>query len=350
MNGSTGRILSAGYDDLEIGITIHDPETGAILDVNQRLEDLYGYTRAELLEMSVEEYTAPSTTFTQAESVERIRAAATGDRQLFEWQVQRRNGELLWIRVCLTATTVNGTPCVIAEIRDISEKKAQARRLELVNRVIRHNLRNETNILLGHADRLKAAVDADSLEAEVDTIVDIATEIGTLSDSITQISEIANSSSTKRSETHLNTVVREQVLEVTEEHPAVEVSIDERADLYVNADDGLTYAIHHAVENAVVHNDTDAPSITIELYEENETGYGVIQVLDTGPRIPAVETSILDEQVATTSTYHGSGLGLWIMQWCVASLGGELEFAENEPRGNVVRMVLPQTTRTGTDS
>jgi hypothetical protein len=29
------------------------------------------------------------------------------------------------------------------------------------------------------------------------------------------------------------------------------------------------------------------------------------------------------------------------MKWCIESLGGELEFEERDPRGNVVRLYLP---------
>ncbi len=38
---------------------------------------------------------------------------------------------------------------------------------------------------------------------------------------------------------------------------------------------------------------------------------------------------------------HGSGLGLWLTSWVVEASSGELRFAENEPRGSVVRFDLP---------
>lgn len=70
---------------LDTGITLHDPESGAILDINDQLEQLYGYSEKEMQTISVEDYTAPSTQFTQVEALRRIRAAANGDPQSFEW-------------------------------------------------------------------------------------------------------------------------------------------------------------------------------------------------------------------------------------------------------------------------
>ena len=56
--------ISAVFDDLEIGITLHDPETGDIVGVNSRLESLYGYSEAELTEMTVADYSATDEGFT----------------------------------------------------------------------------------------------------------------------------------------------------------------------------------------------------------------------------------------------------------------------------------------------
>jgi len=43
--------------------------------------------------------------------------------------------------------------------------------------------------------------------------------------------------------------------------------------------------------------------------------------------------------------YHGSGLGLWLINWIVKRSGGTLEFSENQPRGNVVTIELTRAHR-----
>ncbi|WP_440770557.1 PAS domain-containing sensor histidine kinase [Natronorubrum sp. DTA28] len=338
-------VLPNSFDDLKIGVTLHEPETGEILDVNKPLEQLYGYTRAELREMEVGDYTASTKRFTQEKAVRRIQAAADGDEQVFEWQIERATGELVWVRACLNRTTIDEATCVIAEIRDITEYKARERRLRLLNRVIRHNLRNETNILIGYADRLRSAIEEETLEEEVETIVEIAMEIGTLSDSIQQVEEIAEPGATERSPTNVTRLITEVATEIQSEYPAAELTVDIESDVLVNADKGLHYATKHALENAIVHSDDEAPIVEISVTENTDTGRGVIQISDTNSIIPAVEVDVLKEDVTASTTFHGSGVGLWVMQWCVDSLGGELIFEEDSPDGNIVRFLLPQTDR-----
>ena len=343
MSGSAETTLPVVFDDLEIGIALHEPETGSILDVNKRLERLYGYSRTSLRDTQISDYTAPSTEFTQEEAVRRIQAAADGDEQRFEWRIERVTGELVWVRIRLTHTRIGGISYVLAEVRDITEYKARERRLRLLRRVVRHNLRNETNVLIGYADRLKQAVEEETLEAEVETILEIATEIGTLSDSVSQIEEIAEPNATQRSPTEIGDMVRDLVYETRASHSTAELSLDVQAAVSVNADQGLRYAVKHAIVNAIVHND-DNPSVEVLVTTNDDQG--VIRIADNGPPIPDVEIDVLKEDVATSSTYHGSGVGLWVMQWCVDSLGGKLTFETNSPRGNVVRFVLPKITTT----
>ena len=340
---SEGELPSA-LERLDIGITLHDPETAAVVDVNAALEELYGYTREELRTMDIEDYTAPSTKYTQELAVEQIREAANGIPHQFEWQIERSNGERRWVRVHLSPVTLDGTKYVTAEIQDISGYKAREQRLRLLSRIVRHNLRNEMNVLMGHADHLREAVEDDDLESTAETVFEIATEVGTLSDSITQLEEIASPTGTERSPTNLTEVARSVVENARSAYPAATVTLDAPTDVWVIADQGIEYAVSHAVENAVEHNGGRAPTVIVSVESDPVTDEGVIRITDDGPPIPDVEIEVLDEATETTGTYHGSGVGLYVMQWCVDSLGGVLRFESNEPRGNVVSMILPRVS------
>ena len=341
MDTNSGATLPSWFDDLSVGVTVHEPTTGAILDVNEPLERLYGYSAAELRTMSVEDYTAPSTKFSQEEAVVRIRAAADGDVQSFEWQIERSDGELRWVNVRLTPTTIDDTPCVLAEINDITAYRNRERRLRLLNRIVRHNLRNEMTVLMGYADRLKRAVEEETLEEEVETILEIAAEVGRMSESIRQLQEIVGTDATHRSPTNVRDVVLSAISDVQSDAPEADVTVRGPPDAWVSADRGLHYAIEHAVENAIEHNDRGTPTVTVRIESAPDSDPVVIRIEDEGPPIPEVEIDVLDEDVEVSSTHHGSGVGLWVMKWCVDSLGGDLSFEENTPRGNVVSISLP---------
>jgi len=63
MREPAGTRLPVIFDDLDVGINLHDPTTNEILDANARLEELYGYSADVLRTMGVGDYTAPSTKF-----------------------------------------------------------------------------------------------------------------------------------------------------------------------------------------------------------------------------------------------------------------------------------------------
>ncbi|MDG5777494.1 PAS domain-containing sensor histidine kinase [Haloarculaceae archaeon H-GB1-1] len=344
MTRRSGISLPPMLDDLDVGITVHDPATGSIIGVNEKLERLYGYSAAELREMDIEEYTAPSTRYTQSEAVKRIQAAADGDPQEFEWQVERADGELLWVSVRLSQTTIDGRECVVAEINDVTTYRNRDRRHRLLSRIIRHNLRNKMTVVMCHGDRLKSELDDEGLEDEVGRILDVAEDVGRLSRSVHQIEQMAKPDRSDRSRSNIADLVRSVAEDARREHPDAEVFVESPPEVWAVADEGLQYAVEHAVENAIEHNDAANPTVEIDVEPRTNP---TVRIADSGPSIPEVETGALDATAETSSTYHGTGVGLWVMQWCVDSLGGELSFERNDPRGNVIVIELPSSSNTG---
>jgi len=134
------QTVSTVFDDLEIGITLHDPETGGIVAVNSRLEELYGYPEAELREMEVADYSVVEEGFTQAKAERHIEAAAEGEPQTFEWQIRQSTGECVWVRVRLARTELDGEDYVIAEVREITKRKQRQQELDAERQFIEQSL------------------------------------------------------------------------------------------------------------------------------------------------------------------------------------------------------------------
>jgi signal transduction histidine kinase len=91
-------------------------------------------------------------------------------------------------------------------------------------------------------------------------------------------------------------------------------------------------------ENAAVHNDADDPEVTVRA-----TGGGAtplqMTVTDNGPGIPEHELTPI-RAGEETDLEHGSGLGLWLVEWGVAALDGRLSF-EADDGGTRVTIQLP---------
>jgi sensor histidine kinase regulating citrate/malate metabolism len=53
-----------------------------------------------------------------------------------------------------------------------------------------------------------------------------------------------------------------------------------------------------------------------------------------------MEYTPLAESDALSSTFHSTGLGLWLVHWTVTRSGGSLDFDRGHPRGNAVTVEL----------
>ena len=112
------------------GILIHDPETGEVIDANRRFCEMNGYTREEVIGMSVGDISLGDPPYTDARGLEYIQNAVDGRPQEFEWVNQTRSGDALPVEVHLKHTTIGGQERVLALVRDRSDRKARERELE----------------------------------------------------------------------------------------------------------------------------------------------------------------------------------------------------------------------------
>lgn len=111
------------FDAASDAIFVHDMETGAILDVNRRFEEMFGFSRKEALELTVEDLSSGEAPYDQEHAVMLVRRAAMGEPQVFEWRARRKDGLLFWVEVNLKRVRIAGADRVIAVVRDVDERK-----------------------------------------------------------------------------------------------------------------------------------------------------------------------------------------------------------------------------------
>ncbi len=111
------------FDSANDAIFVHDVQTGAILDVNQRMLEMYKYSRAELEGLRVEDLSAGTAGYRQEDVIEVVKRAATGKPQVFEWVAKDKMGKQFWVEVGLKRVSLEGRDRLLAMVRDISERK-----------------------------------------------------------------------------------------------------------------------------------------------------------------------------------------------------------------------------------
>jgi len=221
----------------------------------------------------------------------------------------------------------------ILSLRDVTERELREQRLAVLNRVLRHNLRNKIEVVRSHAEALRDREDG----SHADAILATANEIADLGYSARTIDQFVSASG-NQSLVDLAGVVREVVSGTEPGAVSVSVTAPEAATVEVNRA-AVHAALAEAVENAVTYAEARV-AITVE---PHPAGYEV-RIADDGPGIPPGELASL-EAGTETALQHGSGLGLWQLKWAVRTIDGDLSFDTAD--GTTVTIVVPDGTEEG---
>ncbi|MFW6003824.1 MAG: PAS domain-containing protein [Halanaeroarchaeum sp.] len=225
----------------------------------------------------------------------------------------------------------------IAICRDVTDLKEHQRQLQVLDRVLRHNVRNDMNVVKGYAEMLQRettgelAEYATTIVENSDALLDLADKQRAITEFLSDVPPIG---------VFNVTAVLEDVRErVQSTYPSAKISISAPPGVSVVANRAIGSAFEELLTNSVEHATAETPTVRIQVRPEGATA--CISVVDSNPTIPQMERGVLDTG-SITDLYHGSGLGLWFVKLVVDHSDGTLRFEENEPRGNVVRIELPR--------
>ena len=320
-------------------VSVRNDEDGVpvFTNANPAFECVFGYDADAVLGESVHDYLVPPERRSEAESISR--RAAAGETLEREVKRQTTDGLREFLLTVVPVRLDEFNPERYVVYTDITERKQRRKRVEVLNRVLRHDLRNGMNIIRGYAETLSGEVSPE-LGTAVDAIENRATELIELAEKTRTVERTFGDGTRGVGPTDVSREVAAVADRVREEYPSasVEYSVPDRA--LANADGLLETAVYHVVENAVIHNDRDNPSVRIDVQHEADSV--AIAVRDDGPGIRRTERELLFEDREITQLRHASGLGLWLVNWVVDGSGGTLSFADNDPRGSVVTIRMPR--------
>jgi PAS domain S-box-containing protein len=141
-----------------------DPLTGHILKVNDRMCELFGYSRDELLKMSLIDVTHPND---RQASIDMLAAIAAGghDTLTVDKRYLRKDGSAFWaLKTTRLINDGEGQPTVCTTvIQDISQRKADEQAKARLLRELAHRVRNTVQLMASLADQ--TAKSATSVES-----------------------------------------------------------------------------------------------------------------------------------------------------------------------------------------
>lgn len=212
---------------------------------------------------------------------------------------------------------------------------------QALDRVLRHNINNSTNIISGFAEVIKGEVDGE-LDGHADNILDATDNLLNKARNARRVTSLL-AEDTKTEPIDIDTTVELVCEHYHDEYPGAEISLTKKCDgklSNVTAIDRINQAIEELIENSIEHSNQVTPEVDVVATEYERLVD--IEIRDNGPGIPKMEQEILLDNAKITPTSHGSGLGLWFVKLVVDKSDGSLDFKENEPQGSIVTIQLPK--------
>lgn len=212
------------------------------------------------------------------------------------------------------------------------ELTRQTSLVNLLDRVLRHNIRNDMTVVRANA-KLHAE-EHEECEA-CDTIIQKSDKLIELSETARELGKVINTTYDPRP-VEFVTLLEDLVGQARTQYPNATFSLEAPGELTVGLRPSMETALWELLENAGDHAG-EAPAVHIRVTADS--GDVRIGISDDGPGLPAPEQDILEEG-AESPLVHGSGLGLWSVYWAVATHNGALEI--DATNGTSVTISIPQ--------
>lgn len=335
----TLRVQNRAIEDSQLGIAIaevtDDGGSGSVVFANAAFESLTGYTRAELTDTSHEALLRETIGGDVAADVR----AHVERNEPFDTDVLHRgkSGAPHWVRLSMSPVVdADGDVTHLVQFyQDVTEQERTLRLVDVLNRILRHNLRNDMNVVQGYAESI-----ADTPEAE-DAANRIHATATALLDLTERAQELERYTHREPRPTRLDPEALLARVAETHREPAAESTVDVTvsATRDICAGPEFEQAVSELVTNALTHNPAPVHvSLTV-----SEVGDRLrVEVVDDGRGVSPFEVASVNAG-RETALEHGSRLGLWVVNWIVTQYGGSFRIEpldDGEATGTVASITI----------
>ena len=249
----------------------------------------------------------------------------------------------------IASGTDDGRLVVLRDVTELKERervlRESERELELLRQVfertLRHNVRNDVNVLTGYARRIQETTEGDAVEM-ADRIVDTSEELAETSRKARTVSRLVDKDHDPV-EIDLRASVEALVDVAASSYPDVTFHVEGPEQVPVRIDPTVQLGLQNLIENAAEHNEgaTRTVEVTIEAADETVT----VRIADDGPGIPGSEMAVIERE-EETPLEHASGLGMWVVYWVDETTGATVTFDSDED-GTTATVRIPVERSSG---
>jgi PAS domain S-box-containing protein len=232
---------------------------------------------------------------------------------------------------------------VVGIALDLTVQRRRRQLLGILNRVLRHNLRNELNIVLGAAADIRNSPETSEMAAQrAATVTESAERLVRLSEKARPLAAI-DWDRDQAPTYELSAVLQSSFETVTARFPEADIEVEAPPEPVTIAGVGMEFALTELLDNAIRHNPAGGPRAVVTTSVSTMPGRGArVTVVDDGPGLSEMEREVLD-QGRETPLEHSEGLGLWLVHCVAMTAGGVLE-VDADSDGTAITIELPQSS------
>lgn len=231
--------------------------------------------------------------------------------------------------------------------RDISDRKKRERKireqreqLEILNRIVRHDIRNDMNVVRGWTEIALEHTDGEGREY-LDRVLEITDGVVETTESVKQLMDAITTGEAELEPIDLNEILGSEVRKAGMSFSEAEFVAHDFPGVTVEANQMLSAVFGNLLNNAVRHNDNDEPRVEVGVEDSGDEV--VVWVADNGSGIPDHTKDEVFGRGEKGLESPGTGIGLYLVDTLVEQFGGEVWVEDNEPRGAVFKVRLRKT-------
>lgn len=333
------RVYESAFRSIDTPALITD--TGLVIrDVNEAGLAFTGYEYEEFVGQSATIISEDEEIY--AEIVETILAdeAWSGD-----FELRTKGGDTVFGQGSVAPVVLDGeTKGYVAVFIDTTRQRRYENAMEVLNRLLRHDLRNDLNVAYGHLQNAQSQADdedvSDALEQVEVALTRVinrserARNLGTL---LEQAHELDNRP------VRLDQVLHEALIEAINRFEDAQFRFETFPEIHVVADHLLRTVFSAVLENAVVHNDAESPTVAVDVEEREEDV--VVRVTDNGPGVPEGTADLIFGREELDQLHHGSGISLFFADTVVKSYNGDIDVDTDRSEGAEFRIRLNKPSK-----
>lgn len=296
---------------------------GTVVEVNETILSLTNRDEADLAGMKVWDTPlfARQSAAVRDSVKEAVEQARNGQPYYNQIRIQAVNGEReIDFSMRAVEDETGDVSFLIAEARDITQIQQSKEHSKVLHRYLRHNLRNELNIVHGYADLLSVRLGDPDRIAEAEKIRERTEEMMTTLDVVRRVSNLIRTD--------------DQTLEAT---PVAELltSIDARpTEQRVTVHPEFATVLNGLVASLAEYGDRDAISVGATPADDS---YEITLHCDFD--VPATELSEFQQSGEMSATHHPDKLSFWLTKALVRDAGGHIEFTREDDT-TTIRLLL----------